>query len=531
MTTEPVAAGSPRHSRKNSETSRPTASSAAAAGAAGSFQEKSSNWKRTVSKSSSDWIGNLVFKAQLHEHLVMYKHNMYVDPTAAESGRKGFRSPYDRAAAKNALQINEGKHHRGFLSFASSTLGGIRTSLGGSTAPNLEAAAAAAQVRASSSGRIAEEDKNTVRDWHSNDINKLAEKLLLTSQKADKRMSLASHHSSEDDATTSSARRPLPRLLSRTDAGNKRGGGGGGAEEGGARTRKSFPRISIPNDGQDDDDDDDDENEDHHHHHHNHHDDASSCHLSNNHSGRRRNGRRKRKQQQEEAIGSIDSGDRKDEEEGGRRGDHAAAQDSSKTRVHQGGSAVSSTTENNGLEWCSDPRYSRLSEPRLSHATDVKIGETGHQATGSSNDVSSATSTMRRRRMVENRRSVVFKYGRHLIGKSKRELRLGRLHLYTEKIGGGSKAKHGKIPYTNIKEARLLPKKGDSHFEIAFGGPMLHGSRHYEAHSPEEALALVEKINVLVRQAKATVEILGEDAVSPPAVSKDEGNAAMFSFQ
>eukprot|EP00466_Bigelowiella_natans_P012605 jgi/Bigna1/68517/fgenesh1_pg.6_\ len=180
MTTEPVAAGSPRHSRKNSETSRPTASSAAAAaGAAGSFQEKSSNWKRTVSKSSSDWIGNLVFKAQLHEHLVMYKHNMYVDPTAAESGRKGFRSPYDRAAAKNALQINEGleavarsdgKHHRGFLSFASSTLGGIPTSLGGYVSERKEK----------------DQERNTVRDWHSNDINKLAEKLLLTSQKAGK---------------------------------------------------------------------------------------------------------------------------------------------------------------------------------------------------------------------------------------------------------------------------------------------------------------------------------------------------------
>jgi len=115
----------------------------------------------------------------------------------------------------------------------------------------------------------------------------------------------------------------------------------------------------------------------------------------------------------------------------------------------------------------------------------------------------------------EARSSIVFKYGH--MGKSKRELRLGKLHLYISKLGSG-KAKHGKIPYNNVVEVSLLPKKGGSHFMIKFAGSVMSGSRHFEASSEEEAIVLVETMNILVKQAKAMNEIYGKDPVSPPRV-------------
>jgi len=168
-----------------------------------------------------------------------------------------------------------------------------------------------------------------------------------------------------------------------------------------------------------------------------------------------------------------------------------------------------------GIETESRGREGRGSDSRMRSHSDKKSRTQFRQ----SHSMESAP-------MHDRRISVVYKYGT-LGGKSKRVIQLGSLHLYAKKFGK-QRAKHGKIPYSNIDMAYTTPNRGESHFEIKFCGPMVTGKRHYEADSMEEAETLVAKINVLVRQAKAIIEISGEDnAVSPP-VSDDDGGH--FSF-
>mmetsp|Transcript_23250 Transcript_23250/g.32453 ORF Transcript_23250/g.32453 Transcript_23250/m.32453 type:complete len:119 (+) Transcript_23250:2-358(+) len=106
-----------------------------------------------------------------------------------------------------------------------------------------------------------------------------------------------------------------------------------------------------------------------------------------------------------------------------------------------------------------------------------------------------------------------------MMGKSKRELKLGKLHLYTKRLGN-HKAKHGKVPYSSIVSVEPAIKRSPKHFEINFSGPSVNGKRIYEAETASEAKVLVQKLTILVRQARAAVEILGEDALSPPSASE-----------
>uniref|UniRef100_A0A7S4DL75 PH domain-containing protein n=1 Tax=Lotharella globosa TaxID=91324 RepID=A0A7S4DL75_9EUKA len=101
---------------------------------------------------------------------------------------------------------------------------------------------------------------------------------------------------------------------------------------------------------------------------------------------------------------------------------------------------------------------------------------------------------------------VMTKYMVYKIGplgrKHLREIAIGESHFFTRRPTGKGKAKHGKIPFSNIVDVKLLKKKGPEYFEINFSGSVMKGRRRYIAQTPEQAMQIVSKLTAVSQKHK-----------------------------